>query len=79
MALPKTANKNSFIPSGKNEYVKQYIVYDGSSRMTHLYEGPANMVHGDACMLTEYAYDGAGTDITKRKESESTWDSSYDI
>jgi len=77
--VAKSSNKNSFIPSGKLEYVKQYVVYDVSGRMTHLYECPANTLNGEPCLLTRYEYDGSSTRVQKRKELESVWDSSWEI
>lgn len=77
--MVKPANKYSFVESGNKEYIKQYITYDGSNRAIYIYEAMANSEHGDLCLRTEYAYDGTSSRVAKMKETESTWDSSYDI
>jgi len=61
------------------EMVKEYIAYDGSNRMEYLYTAIANASDGDPCLRTQYAYDGVSTRIVKRQETESTWNSSWDI
>lgn len=61
------------------EIMKVYRVYDGSDRLVTQYEAVANCEHGKPCVKTEYTYVGATTRIEKMKESQATWDSSYDI
>ena len=62
-----------------HEFVKQYVVYDGSGRTTHIYETREDAEHGSPCMLTQYTYDGASNRIQKRKETVSAWDSAWDM
>ena len=62
------------------ELSKTYIALDGQDRGADVYTARAGAAHGDLCLLTEYEYkDPTSTIIIKRKESESTWDSSWDI
>lgn len=68
-----------FITPHQKEAVKQYITYDGLSRMEYNYVAIAGAAHGDLCIVTQYAYDGASGRIIKTKESLSTWDSAWDI
>jgi len=72
-------NDNGQLVVGFREPVKTYAVYDGSGRLEELYEARANARNGDPCFKTEYAYDGATSRVIKMQESNSTWDSSWDI
>lgn len=72
-------NNNSQLITNLREPVKQYLVYDGSFRVTHIYEARANAADEDPCLLTQYQYDGASSRIVKRLESISEWDSSWDL
>lgn len=72
-------NKTALMTTGRLEQIKQYFEYDGSLHMSTVYEAATDAAHGNPCLKTEYEYDGATTRITKMKESESTWDSSWDI
>lgn len=74
-----TQNVSGYVKTHSLENIKQYLTYDGSSRMEYVYEARANAAHGDPCLKTQYAYDGVSTRIIKMKETEATWDSSYDI
>ncbi len=67
------------LKSHAHEYVKQYMVYDGSNRMTDLYTAYIDAADGESCMRTQYEFDGSSARIVKRKESNSTWDSSWEI
>lgn len=62
-----------------NEARKEYFEYDGSNRLSKVYEAPIDAVNGDVCLVTEYAYDGVSLRIQKGKEYLGTWSSSYDI
>ncbi len=73
------SNEYGHIKTHANELVKQYIVYDGSSRMEYVYEARANTLDGEPCMKTQYAYDGGSTRIVKMLETVAEWDSAYDI
>jgi hypothetical protein len=73
------ANVDGYVKTHSSECIKQYIEYDGSDRMEYVYEARANAQDGEKCLKTQYVYDGATTRITKMKETETTWDSSWDI
>lgn len=60
------------------ELVKQYIVYDGSFRPTHVYECAADTAVNGTCLLTRYLYDGTSNRVTNRKEFEATWLQAYE-
>lgn len=79
MASEKDPSATDFVESHAREAIKQYIVYDGSGRMTETYTALTNAKDGDQCMKTQYAYDGATTRVIQMKESLTTWDSSWDI
>lgn len=68
-----------FVLSHQKEAVKQYIAYDGSSRMEYNYVALADAAHGEPCMVTQYVYDGASARVIKTKESLSTWNSAWDV
>jgi hypothetical protein len=59
--------------------VKQYIVYDGSGRMTDVYTAHTNAITGTPCTRTRYSYDGTSSRVEKRKEQDATWDATWDI
>ena len=73
------SNKYEFIKTGTSEYIKQFLTYDGQSRMEFVYEARANASHGEPCPVTQYVYDGLSNRVTKMKETQGVWDSSYDI
>lgn len=79
MAGQYTNTERDFLKSHSKEGIKMYITYDVSNRMEYVYEAPTEAEHGDPCLKTQYAYDGATTRIEKMKESKTTWDSSWDI
>lgn len=72
-------NDNSQLKTGMHEPVKQYQIFDGDGRVTHLYEARANAADGDPCMLTRFSYDGTSSRIEKTLESVASWDESWDI
>lgn len=61
------------------EMIKQYYAYDGSNRLEYVYTAHINTGDGEPCERTQYTYDGGTTRIVKRAETNSTWDSSWDI
>ena len=75
MATTKTEQ----LKSHAHELVKQYFEYDVSLRCTAMYTAGSDQVDGGPCMKTEYEYDGSSSRIAKRKESNSTWDDTWDI
>ncbi len=62
-----------------HEMVKQYVVYDGSGRMTDVYVAHTDAADGTPCSRTQYEYDGTSSRVTKRKELDATWDTTWDI
>lgn len=74
-----SSDRTSVLKTNLKERVKQYIVYDGSSRMTDIYEAHADASDGTPCLRTKYTYDGASSRIVKRLEAEDVWSSAYDI
>lgn len=76
VGIPKPTDK---IKSHGKEGLKVHIVYDGSNRMSEVYETLADAIHGQVALKTTYQYDGITTRITGMKEELSTWDSSWDF
>ena len=72
-------NKTAKLLTLEHELKKQYFIYDALGRTTHLYEAITDAEHGRPCLLTQYEYSGTTVLVIKRKESESAWDSSWDI
>lgn len=75
MAVDRTAA----LKTNQAERTKSFMVYDGSGRMTDVYEAHAEAVTGTPCLRTQYSYDGVSGRVLKRLETNSTWDASYDI
>ncbi len=61
------------LKTGKNGLIKSYITYDGSDRMSTIYEAPADAVNNQKCLKTTYTYVTGTTRIEKMKEEEATW------
>lgn len=59
--------------------VMTYSVYDISRKLTHLYEAPSDVKHGEPCLLTEFRYVTGNSDIERTKESVVAWDSAWDF
>lgn len=68
-----------FILPHQKEAVKQFITYDGLSRMEFSYVAMADAVDGSPCLVTQYAYDGSSGRVIKMKESLGIWDGTWDI
>lgn len=73
------AGGSELVAQGKNEYIKEFYVYDGSDRLISLYQARNNANDGEPALLTEYTYVGATAVIEKMRESQSTWSAAYDI
>ena len=56
---------------------KKYLIYNVDNNPTSIYEADLSAITGDRCKLTTIEY--TGTNPTKMKREDSTWDSSYDI
>jgi hypothetical protein len=72
-------NKTQLLTSLRYEYLKRHVVRDGSNRTTDIYEAPVGAENGAPALRTQYTYFGATTVIENSRESESTWDSNWDI
>lgn len=73
------SNDTGHLKTNQNEMIKSYITYDGSDRMSVVYEARANAEDGDPCMKTTYTYVTGTTRIEKMLEEVAEWDSSYDM
>lgn len=71
--------KTGHLKTGRDELLKQFFVYDGSNRVTDIYEAHADANHGQPCLRTRYTYDGTSNRVLKMKEVDATWDSSYEL
>ncbi len=70
----------ALLKSHANELVKQYIVYDGQSRVFQVYTAVASTADQEPCLVTEYSYVGpVSTQIQARKEYNGVWSSAYDF
>lgn len=77
MAIP--LSKTELLKSQAQELVKSYTTYDAYNRPEYFYVAQADAVHGASCIVTQYTYDGTTSRMIKRRESYTTWNSSYDI
>lgn len=68
-----------FITTHAVQGMKSYITYDAYNRMEYVYEAPVEAQAGSACMVTQYAYEGASTRVVKMKESNAVWQAGWDI
>lgn len=69
----------NLLKSHAHEMVKSHTVYDLTLRATVTYTAITNAPDGAPCLKTQYAYDGASSRITDRKESQGVWDSDWDV
>lgn len=67
------------LKSYSKELIKQYVAYDVYSRPEYIYEARADASDEDPCICTQYVYDGLTSNIVKMKETNSSWDSDWDI
>lgn len=72
-------DRTSRLKTTAYELVKQYIVYDVDGRQTDVYTARTDAADGGACTRTQYEYVTATTRVNKRKESNATWDSTWDM
>lgn len=72
-------NQTRALTTSRSEYTKSFLVYDSAGRLEYVYEAAADAVDGKPCLLTQYGYVTGTTRIEKRRESESTWSSVYDL
>lgn len=79
MAVDPAPNGYLHQLTGLKENIKQYFVYDMSSRMSIVYEARANASDGSPCLKTTYTYVSTSTRVQAMKEEDSTWSSAWDI
>ncbi len=72
-------DRSSLLKTALHERTKNYVVYDGSGRMTDNYETHADAEDGSPCLRTRYEYVGVTSNISKRLETEATWDETWDM
>lgn len=63
------------------ETVKVKRFYDANTppRCIQQFEAPQNAINNGPCLLTTYTYVGITTNVDAMKETESQWNSSWDI
>ena len=62
------------------ELTKSFTSLDGSGRPAFIVTAPADAQHGSAATRVDYEYDLTyTTTVIKMRETNTTWDSSYDI
>jgi hypothetical protein len=68
-------NKTSQLLSHLKGLVKQYLIFDGSSRVIASYTAPIDAAPGKPCVETRYGFRSpTSTDILVRKEKNAVWD-----
>ncbi len=72
-------SNKEIITAIREEALKEFRVYDANNRIDRIYQAPTSARHGDSCLMTQWGYNGETKQILKRKESVTTWDSSWDI
>lgn len=63
----------------REEALKEYREYDTQSRPLAVYQANTLSMDGEACLKTEYVYDGFSNRLLKKKESVVPWLSAWDI
>lgn len=66
-----------FVRTAFGEFIKQYFTYDGSDRVSVVYEAPRNAVTGTPCSMTTYTYWGTSTRVKLVVEDKATWDTAW--
>jgi hypothetical protein len=72
-------DRTSNLKTTAYELVKQYVEYDASDRTEYVYTAHTDAADGTPCTVTQYVYDGVSSRVIKRKESNATWDETWDI
>ena len=73
------ASKTNRIRSLIYERKKSFSTYDGSDRISSIYEAAEGAATGTPCLRTDFAYVGASTRVEKTREQEDVWSAAYDI
>lgn len=64
----------------RDELVKQHVELDGQGRPEFVYTAQTDAAHGAFCTVVQYTYfNPTTTQVENMKESNATWDSSWDI
>jgi len=79
MAKQLESNPSQLVSSHFKEAIKSYSTFDGSLRLENIYVAHVDTEAGEACMRTQYTYDGTSTRVEKTKESLAAWDAAWDI
>ncbi len=69
----------SKIKTQQSQYIKSHCIFDGTFRVTHLYEAPSAAVNGSPCMVTRFQFDGVSTRVSGSIEEDATWSSAWDF
>ena len=73
-------DKRAIVRTLEEEITKEYTVFDGSGRVSEFYQAQSDAENGDPCLKTTYSYHATyTTQVFKRKEEMSSWNSSWDI
>lgn len=63
----------------QNEIEKEHIELDISGRVYKIYGALSDAVTGDICLVKEFIYYGATTNVKGRIEGYGEWDSAFDL
>ena len=74
-----TTDNTGHITTNSREIIKSYITYDGSDRMSVVYEARSGALNDEPCLKTTYTYVTGTTRVEKMKEETALWSSAYDI
>lgn len=62
------------------ELIKSYTLFDGVGRPDIIYTAPTDLADGGPCSQVKYEYVNAtSSKVLKMKESNATWDATWDI
>jgi hypothetical protein len=68
-----SANSIDLLKANLKGGIKTYSVYDGSQRVTAMYETVIHWDVGAPALATFFAYDGTSSRLVGTKEEKSTW------
>lgn len=69
----------SKIKTQQSQYIKTHCDFDGSFRVTALYEAASAIANGGPCMVTRFQYDGISTRVSGTVEEDAVWNSAWDF
>lgn len=80
MSLLGNSKNTMELKTQAHTYVKQYIVYDGNQRPIEIYTAQTDAADGANCSKVEYTYiSPTSSKVEKMKESNASWDATWDI